>query len=398
MNMFFWFFEARKNPQSAPLAAWFQGGPGCSSMVGLFQENGPCHFVGNSSEPSINLHSWNEYANMLYVDSPIGSGFSYGKESVSSTVAAAKPVWNLLQAFYTQFPKYKSRDFGIFTESYGGHYGPEFAKYILNQNAAITNGTVQGDKINLVALGINNGWIDATYAYPALIDYAVNNPYKILINSTQEQQIRKTYDELCAPTLKQCAETGTDRDCARSQFFCTTRVENAISDRQATWSVYDVRISSNVTDPPETYVGWLQRPEIQAKIGAKKKFDECSDSAGDLFRYTGDDSRSFMPALSDIVARNVTTLIWAGDTDWICNWMGNLETVNRIEYPGKQAFASKELAPYHTNGKEVGAFKTVDNLSFLKVTGAGHEVAYYTPELALQVFMQTMQGKSIYST
>jgi len=122
--MWFWFFEARNSPETAPLATWFNGGPGCSSMIGLFQENGPCHFVNGASEPSLNPYSFNSYANMLYVDQPIGTGFSYGNDPTSSTVTAAPYVWKLLQAFYAQFPQYENRDFGIFTESYGGHYGP----------------------------------------------------------------------------------------------------------------------------------------------------------------------------------------------------------------------------------------------------------------------------------
>ena len=123
MNMFFWFFEARNNPKTAPLATWFNGGPGCSSMIGLFQENGPCHFENGASEPSLNPNSFNNYANMLYIDQPIGVGFSYGDDQVSSSDQAATYVWILLQAFYAQFPQYENRDFGIFTESYGGHYG-----------------------------------------------------------------------------------------------------------------------------------------------------------------------------------------------------------------------------------------------------------------------------------
>lgn len=66
----------------------------------------------------------------------------------------------MIQAFLTQFPEYESRDFGLFTESYGGHYGPEFAYYFEQQNDAIAAGKIQGEKINLVALGINNGWIE----------------------------------------------------------------------------------------------------------------------------------------------------------------------------------------------------------------------------------------------
>lgn len=85
-------------------------------MIGLFQENGPCHFVNGSSTPSLNEYSFNNYANMLYVDQPIGVGFSYGTDDVTSTATAAPYVWKLLQAFYAQFPQYESRDFAIFTE------------------------------------------------------------------------------------------------------------------------------------------------------------------------------------------------------------------------------------------------------------------------------------------
>lgn len=133
MNMWFWyflpakgssqhnliharFFEARNNASTAPLAAWFNGGPGCSSMIGLFQENGPCHFVNGEKEPSLNPHSWNNDVNMVYIDEPIGAGFSYGADAVDSTKTAAPYVWKFLQAFYAQFPQYESRDFAIFTE------------------------------------------------------------------------------------------------------------------------------------------------------------------------------------------------------------------------------------------------------------------------------------------
>ena len=67
---------------------------------------------------------------MIYVDQPIGTGFSYGTDSVTSTITAAPYVWKLLQAFYAQFPNYENHNFGLFTESYGGHYGPEFASYL----------------------------------------------------------------------------------------------------------------------------------------------------------------------------------------------------------------------------------------------------------------------------
>jgi carboxypeptidase C (cathepsin A) len=65
MNMWFWFFESRSSPSTAPLAMWLNGGPGCSSMIGLFQENGPCHFVNGASTPSLNPYSFNTYGKWI---------------------------------------------------------------------------------------------------------------------------------------------------------------------------------------------------------------------------------------------------------------------------------------------------------------------------------------------
>lgn len=95
---------------------------------------------------------------------------------------------------------------------------------------------------------------------------------------------------------------------------------------------------------------------------------------------------------------NVTTLIWAGDADFICNWYGGLAAADAVDYDGQDTFKSANLESYTVNGKEMGTFKTQGKLSFLRVYGAGHEVPYYQPELALQAFEQIMKGQAISST
>ena len=72
---------------------------------------------------------------------------------------AAAAVWDFFQIFYAdeKFSKYADRDFGIWTESYGGHYGPAFAAYFLDQNEAINAGLINGTIISLKTLGIGNG-------------------------------------------------------------------------------------------------------------------------------------------------------------------------------------------------------------------------------------------------
>lgn len=116
-------FEARNNARTAPLAAWFSGGPGCSSTSAALSGNGPCQFLNNeSTTPSLNPNSWNNNVNMLYIDQPYGAGFSYStsQQRINSTDVGAPLIWKFIQAFYSQFPQYESREFGIWSESYGG--------------------------------------------------------------------------------------------------------------------------------------------------------------------------------------------------------------------------------------------------------------------------------------
>ncbi|MCJ1418897.1 hypothetical protein MMC32_005248 [Xylographa parallela] len=398
MNMWFWFFESRNSPSTAPLALWLNGGPGCSSMIGLFQENGPCHFVNGASTPSLNPYSFNEYANMLYVDQPIGTGFSYGTDDATGTVSAAPYVWTLLQAFYTQFPTYESRQFGLFTESYGGHYGPEFSYYFQTQNAAIKAGTVKGDNIDLIALGINNGWYDPIIQYKAYVDYSYNNTYKPLITAAQHTSYTNTYTSKCLPLLKQCPSvTGENSACENADTTCYNDIEGPLSE-VADFDVYDIREPSNDPYPPETYVTYLQSATVTKAIGAKATYTECPSAPYNKFAATGDDSRSFLSTLSTVVDTGLTTLIWAGDADWICNWFGGLNSANAITYSGQSAFAAAPLVSYTVGGTQTGTFKSVGNLSFLRVFAAGHEVPYYQPATALQVFKQTMSQKPISST
>lgn len=89
------------------------------------------------------------------------------------------------------------------------------------------------------------------------------------------------------------------------------------------------------------------------------------------------DPRSFLPALSEVVQSGISVLVWAGDADWICNWLGNHAAANAVKFDGHDEFKGKPLKPYTVDGKERGTFKTVDNFSFLRVYEAGHEVPYY---------------------
>jgi len=96
--------------------------------------------------------------------------------------------------------------------------------------------------------------------------------------------------------------------------------------------------------------------------------------------------------------REVALLTGRNFQDWICNWMGVLDVVNEIEYSGTARMASARLRPYKVKGTQYGEYKTADNLGWLRVYEAGHEVPYYQPEAALQAFWQTLQQQPLHST
>lgn len=88
-------------------------------MLGLTQENGPCRLDNDSHAVSLNPFSWNERANMLYIDQPVGVGFSSGNRTVGTSLEAAKDIWQFMQIWLSdsRFSRYQNRDLAIWTES-----------------------------------------------------------------------------------------------------------------------------------------------------------------------------------------------------------------------------------------------------------------------------------------
>jgi hypothetical protein len=234
INLFYWYFQARKNPENAPLTLWLNGGPGASSMRGLLRENGPCSVNADSNSTTNNPWSWNEVSNMIYIDQPVQTGFSYdvllnstvnlltGRRSKSvqagtlpnattlfgtfpsfnvvsttnSSTNSARALYYALQVFLQDAPFQKSSDnrFSVWAESYGGKYGPAIADFILEQNQRIASGQRTGNslfqRINFDTLGIVNGCMDVIDELPGGMLFQFNNTYGL--QTISEAQYRSS--------------------------------------------------------------------------------------------------------------------------------------------------------------------------------------------------------------
>ncbi|KAK9777183.1 putative Alpha/Beta hydrolase protein [Seiridium cardinale] len=435
-HIFWWFFEARNGePKELPVTVWINGGPGSSSMTGLFAELGPCgvDYFGNVYN---NPYSWTNASNMLFIDQPSQVGFSYsqpvsayeenGKITVlpnntcpdhignssscgtyskpdvtltaNSTLSAAPAFWKTLQGFMDAFPQYASNDFNIATESYGGHYGPAFSAYIERQNDLNITGT---KRIPLRTLLVGNGWFDPLIQYQAFYNFTVSpgNTYDYLpYNASIETLL---YDNThgtgnCLDQLKDCKMSGLDSVCAAADDFCMAQVEDIyhnILGRDA----YDIRELDPDPFPYKFFVDYLNTAEVQKAIGAYTNFSTYSNTVHQAFSSTGDDARE-VNAIEDIrflLDRNITVALYAGDADFDCNWIGGEAVAEEVGAPGFDRAGYTDLQT--SDGTVHGQVKHAGRFSFTRIYESGHMVPFYQPLAALEIFERAIKGLDIES-
>ncbi|KAJ6535565.1 serine carboxypeptidase [Mycena capillaripes] len=402
-SIFFWYFAARNSPATAPLSLWFNGGPGSSSMIGLLQELGPCRITNNSASVTLNPFSWNTNSNLLFIDQPVGVGFSHGTESVGTSQDAAADVWTFLQIFLkdSRFSNLAANDLAIWTESYGGHYGPTFAAYFLSQNTAIAAGSVSGLHLNLKTLGVGDGLTDPISQYPGYITYAGSNPYHALVSSTVIARANTSWNTAttgCKARITACNAGGSNSVCSAAQSFCNN---NILSPLVGSFDVYYVPSPSDDPYPPalDSYLA-----SIRTKIGAEVTWQETNIDVYDNFAATGDWMRSSLPDLELVINSGVRVLIYDGDADYILNFNGVEAMIATLNTKFSTQFNQQAFAPYKVNGLLAGQFKTAGTFSYVRIYGAGHEVPAYkngtlaVGQAAFQFFTQTMANQSLSST
>ncbi|MCJ1315217.1 hypothetical protein MMC15_000533 [Xylographa vitiligo] len=135
--LYFWLFAAEQQAQRNKLIIWLNGGPGCTSLAGLTGENGPLAFYGNSTASAPNPYSWTKLSNVLYIDQPVGTGFSTGSTQATSNAQVTEEFYAWLTAFYAQFPRLAAMDTYLMGESFAGVNIPYFAQAIMENSETL---------------------------------------------------------------------------------------------------------------------------------------------------------------------------------------------------------------------------------------------------------------------
>lgn len=330
--------------------------------------------------------------------------YSYANESATanSTAGAAPSMWKTIQGFMSAFPQYSRKGFHFTTESYGGHYGPVFNEYIETQNDLIHAGKLPGaQEIHLESVMIGNGWYSPLIQYAAYYNFTVSPgntyDYRPYNQSIENQLYNAMYGKgNCYDMTVDCNTRGIDSICSAADQFCAQEVEEVL-DIYAVRDEYDIREPYADPFPPTFYVDYLNTPEVQQAIGAYVNFSESSNTVYQAFENTGDDDRedNTIEDVQKLLSQGIYVVQYAGDADYNCNWLGGEVVAGLVNAPG---YSSAGYTNISTSDKIVhGQVKQSGNFAFVRIYESGHEVPFYQPLVALEMFKRVLHGKDVAS-
>ncbi|RWR97994.1 Peptidase S10 [Cinnamomum micranthum f. kanehirae] len=405
--LFYWFFEATQKPAGKPLLLWLNGGPGCSSVgFGEAQELGPFLVKKGVPELKFNDYTWNKAANLLFLESPAGVGFSYSNTSsdleVQGDNITANDSYKFLLNWFKRFPQYKSNEFYIAGESYAGHYIPQLAQVVFDSNKKAT----MENYINLKGIMVGNGLMDDETDLKGMIDYAWGHA---VISDRLYYTIKTNCD---------FAKENQTMDCQRAlgQYYSLYNIIDM-------YSLYAPRCVSgsstvkSITNPhkeapkfitkiellrrlPAGYDPCLQeyatayfnRPDVQEALHANvtkisRPWSLCSNEVNIAWM---DSQTSVLPIIKKLVDGHLRVWIFSGDTDGRVPVTSTRYTLNKLGLN-----TTEEWATWYSH-KEVGGWTIIyEGLTFVTVRGAGHQVPTFAPKRSLQLIRHFLANERL---
>ncbi|CAA2995189.1 serine carboxypeptidase-like 45 isoform X1 [Olea europaea var. sylvestris] len=398
--LFYYFVEAEVDPASKPLVLWLNGGPGCSSLgVGAFSENGPFRPSGNVLVR--NEYSWNREANVLYLESPIGVGFSYSTDSSTyegvNDKITARDNMVFLQKWFLKFPQYRNRSLYITGESYAGHYIPQLAEIMLQFNK-------KGNLFNLKGIALGNPVLEFATDFNSRAEYfwshglISDTTYKLFTSACNySRYVSEYYRDAISPlcfrvmnlvtleTSKYVDKYDVTLDVCISSVLAQSKI---LSPKQVTETV-DVCVEDET-------VNYLNRRDVQKALHARlvgvNRWLVCSNV---LDYELLDLEIPIIPVVGRIIKAGIPVLVYSGDQDSVIPLTGSRTLVHRLA----EELRLRTSTPYRVwfSGMQVGGWTQVygNILSFATVRGASHEAPFSQPERSLVLFKAFLEGRPL---
>jgi cathepsin A (carboxypeptidase C) len=202
---------------------WLNGGPGGSSIAsGLLFENGPCRYSTDKNATVHNAYGWNEKVNIIYLDQPVGTGYSYGEASSTTLANLAADVYDFLQLFMTHFPEYAHLPLHIAGESWGGHYVPNIAHHIDYWNERYVYAPRPGQVlINLESVVLANGLTEPKSQFESMPEYLCGGaPYPPFEKDDRRCVAYRAAMPACLGMIDSCYRIQSNATCGPATAYC----------------------------------------------------------------------------------------------------------------------------------------------------------------------------------
>ncbi|KAI8712241.1 Carboxypeptidase [Fusarium sp. LHS14.1] len=415
-SIFFWFFESKHDPKSDPVILWMTGGPGASSVgYGHLMELGPCRIAPEGGYTVDNPFGWNANATLLFVDQPVGVGYSRGEHSSQGLQDASTTMDQFLRQFMMAFPDLADRDFYIAGESYGGSWVPALATTILQSQSNTTDDLepiqVQGQdrgvvsaphdpdnilRINLKGVMIGNGLIRRSIQNIGFFETVCNGPDSLFNTSQCLQWAPRAM--WCEENLVICETEGMKSPaCKEAETKCSAIGNVVVEDMHR--NPYDFR--QECYDPAACYSQmqhideYLNRSDIKKALGVPEElpFVGISFDVLEQWEKVGDLWRSSDNYVNYLLKSGIRVLIYVGDKDLYCNSAGMRLLVDRgLSWDGQPFIRFRDLMPWYVGTKKAGRWKSLGPLTYAEISDAGHMSPFDKPEEALTLINAWIQG------
>ncbi|KIM29383.1 hypothetical protein M408DRAFT_112444 [Serendipita vermifera MAFF 305830] len=395
-HLYFVLIKARRASDRERTIWWFNGGPGCSSFDGLMMEVGPWRMNENGELREIE-GGWEEYANIVYIDQPVGTGFSYGSTDkyIKELKDVPKQVLEFMRNFYAIFPELASTDTYLAGESYAGQYIPYIADALLKPDAYVP--------APLKGIAIGNGWIDSRNQYPAYREFALRAG--LFTAGSPEDEYAKEQMELCQAELDtpghgsggEHEEPPSTPACEEVMGSVLRSFTKDVDGTKMCMNVYDIRLTDTwpacgMTWPPDLaqVTPWLRKSSVVNALHATHKdsaWQECSGAVGHKMKNKHSEaSIKLLPGVAD----KIPVMLFAGDQDVICNYVGQEMLLAKMKWRGAVGMQGAETLAWTVNGTAAGTWQTARNLTYAKIYQASHMVGFDLPHVAHDMMLRFM--------